>query len=688
MDEADYLGDRIAIMAKGKVQCCGSSLFLKSKYGVGYTFTVSKTQSADTNGLMNAITSHVPRAELLSNAGTEISYQLPLDAADTFPSMFDHLDHNGKPLGIESYGISVTTLEEVFLRVGHAADDHDKEEKKANELHEKASSSHSKAKDHLPIPVTIDIAGKDGMLPSQATPPPASFGRQVKALLIKRLQHQMRDRKSLMWQIGYPVLILLFGILLLKIAASTTDPAPLYLTPSQYDLPMAVPLGYPIDGVTDPTATAAFLNTLSTVETITPVAVATSNLTTFAQYLVDTALTSGNNRYGAIYVNGPSLSGSVPLVDEHYTIFVNTTGTHSLPVYFSMLSNARFQQMRTTLGLTSAKTPFITAANHQLPSTKNQKVLLDSISSLVIGIAFAFVPASVVGWIVKERQSKVKHLQIISGVTTMSYWVSTWLWDFISFMIPCALAMIIFAIYDLGTLIGSNSGATILSMILYSASITSFTYCLSFLFDNHASAQNVMLLLYIVTGAVMGIVVYILSIIPSTQSAGKALRYIFRFIPNYAFSEVMQNQMTRTSPLIFGHSRTLWDMDITGAPMLYLAIETIAYFGILLLIEKVLASPDMLAKFFSTPTLSEKDIANEAKMSAEEDEDIVAERKRVTEQLEQNGKASGGPLDMISVQGMRKVYNGRFGANAKCAVKNLHFGVPEGQCFGFLGKHP
>ena len=33
MDEADLLGDRIAIMAKGVVQCCGSSLYLKSKYG-------------------------------------------------------------------------------------------------------------------------------------------------------------------------------------------------------------------------------------------------------------------------------------------------------------------------------------------------------------------------------------------------------------------------------------------------------------------------------------------------------------------------------------------------------------------------------------------------------------------------------------------------------------------------------
>ena len=33
MDEADYLGDRIAIMAAGKLVCSGSSLFLKKRYG-------------------------------------------------------------------------------------------------------------------------------------------------------------------------------------------------------------------------------------------------------------------------------------------------------------------------------------------------------------------------------------------------------------------------------------------------------------------------------------------------------------------------------------------------------------------------------------------------------------------------------------------------------------------------------
>ena len=31
-DEADLLGDRIAIMAEGRLRCSGSSLFLKSRY--------------------------------------------------------------------------------------------------------------------------------------------------------------------------------------------------------------------------------------------------------------------------------------------------------------------------------------------------------------------------------------------------------------------------------------------------------------------------------------------------------------------------------------------------------------------------------------------------------------------------------------------------------------------------------
>lgn len=51
MDEADFLGDRIAIMATGKLVCSGSSLFLKKKYGVGYHLTLVKKPSCDVHAV-------------------------------------------------------------------------------------------------------------------------------------------------------------------------------------------------------------------------------------------------------------------------------------------------------------------------------------------------------------------------------------------------------------------------------------------------------------------------------------------------------------------------------------------------------------------------------------------------------------------------------------------------------------
>jgi ABC-type multidrug transport system ATPase subunit len=48
MDEADILGDRIGIMSGGKMVALGSSIFLKSRFGVGYTMTLAK-KSSDPN---------------------------------------------------------------------------------------------------------------------------------------------------------------------------------------------------------------------------------------------------------------------------------------------------------------------------------------------------------------------------------------------------------------------------------------------------------------------------------------------------------------------------------------------------------------------------------------------------------------------------------------------------------------
>jgi len=44
MEEADILGDRIGIMARGQLCCLGSGLHLKQKFGSGYRLSVQVQQ--------------------------------------------------------------------------------------------------------------------------------------------------------------------------------------------------------------------------------------------------------------------------------------------------------------------------------------------------------------------------------------------------------------------------------------------------------------------------------------------------------------------------------------------------------------------------------------------------------------------------------------------------------------------
>ena len=50
MDEAELLGDRTAIIAGGRLRCCGSPLFLKARLGTGYHLTLVKQERGGTGG--------------------------------------------------------------------------------------------------------------------------------------------------------------------------------------------------------------------------------------------------------------------------------------------------------------------------------------------------------------------------------------------------------------------------------------------------------------------------------------------------------------------------------------------------------------------------------------------------------------------------------------------------------------
>jgi ATP-binding cassette, subfamily A (ABC1), member 3 len=263
MDEADILGDRIAIMAEGKLRCVGSSLFLKKIFGVGYQLTIEKNQVighpphggvaplldelddgnpmyidesdegsievseekpssavrprtetmdscatrtsrvvyACTRELKNIVSDSVPEASLLSDVGSELSYRLPLGSSPQFTAMFEKLDQQIEKGSMSCYGVSITTLDEVFLMVTRG----DLPEKAAF-----ASARHGSTE-------TLDNYESRGDLDHSTVvtlDETISFSRHLRTLLKKRASIFRRDKKAWLFTTIFPSFFVLVGFLL------------------------------------------------------------------------------------------------------------------------------------------------------------------------------------------------------------------------------------------------------------------------------------------------------------------------------------------------------------------------------------------------------------------------------------------------------------------------------------------
>ena len=55
----------------------------------------------------------------------------------------------------------------------------------------------------------------------------------------------------------------------------------------------------------------------------------------------------------------------------------------------------------------------------------------DVLIAIFVIVAMSFVPASFVVFLVYERSTKAKHLQFVSGMNRVVYWVANYLWDMV-----------------------------------------------------------------------------------------------------------------------------------------------------------------------------------------------------------------------------------------------------------------
>ncbi|CAE6916189.1 ABCA3 [Symbiodinium natans] len=206
MDEAEILGDRVAIMAEGQLMVCGSTLFLKARFGAGYRLTCARQDVAshpsEGDPIEDVVKRHIPEARKITDIGAELSMQLPSSSTGCFPPLLSELDSRGKEIGMAHYGLSMVKLEEVFLKVASGEID---------SLEEGA----------LPWQQT---GGLQGWAAQRATARPRLALRHLGALFMKRARYGRRDVKALACTVLMPVALLAFGLGILNMLGDPQAP--------------------------------------------------------------------------------------------------------------------------------------------------------------------------------------------------------------------------------------------------------------------------------------------------------------------------------------------------------------------------------------------------------------------------------------------------------------------------------
>ncbi|KAL0477482.1 hypothetical protein AKO1_008212 [Acrasis kona] len=116
MSECDYLSDRIAVMADGKIKCLGDSLNLKNRFGEGYRITIVVADSNHIESVVKSISQIMTQDQLELNAQNSNSLKYTIKDQSHVPVLMDQIESKKIPY-IKDWSLSHASLEDVFLSV-------------------------------------------------------------------------------------------------------------------------------------------------------------------------------------------------------------------------------------------------------------------------------------------------------------------------------------------------------------------------------------------------------------------------------------------------------------------------------------------------------------------------------------------------------------------------------------------
>jgi ABC-type multidrug transport system ATPase subunit len=117
MEEAEICCQKIGIMVNGSLKCIGQQQLLKEKFGAGFKlyFNADTCRIREARHFMESI---LPKGwKRLDSFSTNMTYEFPLSSKSFVPRLFELIERDKNEHGILDWGLSQTSLEEVFVKI-------------------------------------------------------------------------------------------------------------------------------------------------------------------------------------------------------------------------------------------------------------------------------------------------------------------------------------------------------------------------------------------------------------------------------------------------------------------------------------------------------------------------------------------------------------------------------------------
>ena len=736
LEEADLLSNRIAIMTRGRLACCGSPLFLKSRLGLGHHLSLLLAPGNDGVAAAHAVTAllarYAPGSVCETHVGAEMAFLLPSAAASSFPALLRELDARPADLGIASYSVTCSTLEEVFLSIAeHSAADvvegGGASRLTAEDLRE-AATERKRCAAELRRKTSAAAATQKGCV---ADAPLVTgwqlVAHQLMALLRKRALNAKRDRLAWATQYVVPLLFVILGLALSHISASARDyPAaelgPSFLADKSLFAAAAPGVGSAAAAFFEQSAAPGFtlLRQADSTWNCSAAPVAASAASAMASALglsaastpaycepaVTKCSTLGCTPAGA--ATASTLDAELLATSEQhkncrqtsrascaaiflersepasrrfaFTLAASPSAFHALPAGQSVAHSAIYSSL---LGRKAR----LSVISHPLPdppggSMAGQNMILNLLVSLCVVLALGSLSASSAIFLVAEKRGHSKHLQMVSGVHRATFWAATAVWDAVNYMLPLIAFIIAFAIAGVPAYTQDGALSVIFAaLFLFGASAMPLAYLLHFAFANEMNALAAQMGIYFFFGIaqiIAGTVLRGLAALGKARGAWKVLQKLFRWLPHYNVGAILFN-LTQNASMPTEARAT--PAEVARPELSCMAAEAAVYMALTLAVEfdvaghllrLLLRLVALLRKRFMPRTWEQAPSAAPAE-SADDDADVTAECHRIA-------AAHGDAGDILTLRGLTKTYWG-----GKTAVHPLTFGVREGEIFALLG---